>query len=116
MGIQKFERSKWRDVCAAVSIALLGKRAEIEVVDHFVFQPREMYLDSGSVECNRDAARQSGAGRAVILRVRLQDFKIHNVRISTHALDLILAMVVGGGPHEVDRGGRVVALHPNDFV
>jgi hypothetical protein len=81
MGIQKFERSKWPDVCAAVSIALLGKRAEIEVVslddglliearwlpvigiafdpvndslrimldgvDHFVFQPREMYLDFG---------------------------------------------------------------------
>jgi hypothetical protein len=82
MGIQKFERSKWIDVCAAVSVALLGKRAEIEVVspidglliearwlpvigivfdpvndslkimldgvDHFVFQPREMYLDFGS--------------------------------------------------------------------
>jgi len=81
MGIQKFERSKWIDVCAAVSITLLGKRAEIEVVsptdglliearwlpvigivfdpendslkimldgvDHFVFQPREMYLDFG---------------------------------------------------------------------
>jgi hypothetical protein len=81
MGIQKFERSKWPDVCAAVSIALLGKRAEIEVVslsdglliearwlpvigiafdpvndllrimldgvDHFVFQPKEMYLDFG---------------------------------------------------------------------
>ena len=81
MGIQKFERSKWTDVCAAVSVALLGKRAEIEVVslsdgllieaqwlpvigiafdpvndsmrimldgvDHFVFQPREMYLDFG---------------------------------------------------------------------
>jgi hypothetical protein len=81
MGIQRFDRSKWIDVCAAVSIALLGKRAEIEVaspadglliearwlpmigiaydpvddalkimldgVDHFVFQPREMYLDFG---------------------------------------------------------------------
>jgi hypothetical protein len=81
MGIQKFERSKWADVCAAASIALLGKRAEIEVVslsdgllieahwlpvigiafdpvndslrimldgvDHFVFQPKEMYLDFG---------------------------------------------------------------------
>ena len=81
MGIQKFERSKWPHVCAAVSIALLGKRAEIEVVslsdgllieahwlpvigiafdpvndllrimldgvDHFVFQPKEMYLDFG---------------------------------------------------------------------
>jgi hypothetical protein len=81
MGIQKFERSKWTDVCAAVSVALLGKRAEIEVVslsdglliearwlpvigiafdpvndalkimldgvDHFVFEPREMYLDFG---------------------------------------------------------------------
>jgi len=32
MGIQKFDRSKWSDVCAAISIALLGKRAEIEVV------------------------------------------------------------------------------------
>ena len=81
MGIQTFERSKWIDVCAAVSIGLLGKRAEIEVaspadgiliearwlpvigiaydpvddalkimldgIDHFVFQPREMYLDFG---------------------------------------------------------------------
>ncbi|MDB6086517.1 MAG: hypothetical protein JWN43_4398 [Gammaproteobacteria bacterium] len=81
MGTQKFDRSKWIDVCAAVSIAMLGKRAEIEVmspadgiliearwlpmigimydpasdalkimldgVDHFVFQPREMYLDFG---------------------------------------------------------------------
>jgi hypothetical protein len=79
MGIQKFDRSKWIDVCAAISVALLGKRAEIEVVspadglqigarwlpmigivfdpvndelkimldgvDHFVFQPREMYFD-----------------------------------------------------------------------
>lgn len=32
MGIQKFDKSKWIDVCAAVSIVLLGKRAEIEVV------------------------------------------------------------------------------------
>jgi hypothetical protein len=81
MGLQKFERSQWTHVCAAVSIGLLGKRAEIEVVspvdgilieaqwlpvigiaydpandalkimlegvDHFVFQPREMYLDFG---------------------------------------------------------------------
>jgi len=81
MGIKKFDRSKWIDVCAAVSIGMLGKRAEIEVVspadgvlvevqwlpmigivydpvtdalkimldgvDHFVFQPREMYLDFG---------------------------------------------------------------------
>jgi Family of unknown function (DUF5335) len=81
MGIQKFDRSKWIDVCATVSIGMLGKRAEIEVVspadgllvearwlpiigivydpvndtlkvmldgvDHFVFQPREMYLDFG---------------------------------------------------------------------
>jgi hypothetical protein len=81
MGIQKFDRSRWIDVCAAVSTGLLGKRAEIEVVsptdglliearwlpvigivfdpvsdalkimldgvDHFVFQPREMYLDFG---------------------------------------------------------------------
>ena len=79
--MQKFERSRWAEVCAAVSIGLLGKRAEIEVVspvdgilveaqwlpvigiafdsandalkimldgvDHFVFQPREMYLDFG---------------------------------------------------------------------
>jgi len=79
MGIQKLDRSKWIDVCAAVSSGMLGKRAEIEVVspvdgimiearwlpmigivfdpvndslrimldgvDHFVFQPREMYLD-----------------------------------------------------------------------
>jgi Family of unknown function (DUF5335) len=81
MGIQQFERSRWIDVCAAVSNGLLGKRAEIEVaspvdgiliearwlpmigivydpvndalkimldgVDHFVFQPREMYVDFG---------------------------------------------------------------------
>ena len=81
MGIQKFDKSKWSDVCAAISITLLGKRAEIEVVspddglliaaqwlpmigivfdpvndelkimldgvDHFVFQPREMYFDFG---------------------------------------------------------------------
>jgi len=81
MGIKKCDRSKWIDVCAAVSIGMLGKRAEIEVVspadgvlvevqwlpmigivydpvtdalkimldgvDHFVFQPREMYLDFG---------------------------------------------------------------------
>jgi hypothetical protein len=81
MGLQKFERSQWTHVCAAVSIGLLGKRAEIEVVspvdgilieaqwlpvigiaydpendalkimlegvDHFVFQPQEMYLDFG---------------------------------------------------------------------
>jgi hypothetical protein len=81
VGIQKIDRSKWIDVCAAVSNGLLGKRAEIEVaspadgllieapwlpvigidydpvndalkimldgVDHFVFQPREMYLDFG---------------------------------------------------------------------
>jgi hypothetical protein len=32
MGIQKFDRSEWCDVCAVISIALLGKRAEIEVV------------------------------------------------------------------------------------
>ena len=32
MGLQKFERSQWTHVCAAVSIGLLGKRAEIEVV------------------------------------------------------------------------------------
>jgi hypothetical protein len=82
MGIQKFDRSEWSDVCAAISIAVLGKRAEIEVVspddglligaqwlpmigiafdpvsdklkimldgvDHFVFQPKEMYSDFGS--------------------------------------------------------------------
>jgi hypothetical protein len=81
MGIQKLDRSKWIEVCAAVSSGMLGKRAEIEVVspvdgvliearwlpmigivfdpvndamkimldgvDHFVFQPREMYLDFG---------------------------------------------------------------------
>jgi hypothetical protein len=81
MGLQKFERSKWMDVCAAASVEMLGKRAEIEVVspidgilieaswlpvlgiaydavsdalkimlegvDHFVFQPRELYLDFG---------------------------------------------------------------------
>jgi hypothetical protein len=81
MGIQKLDRSKWIDVCAAVSSGTMGKRAEIEVVspvdgimiearwlpmigivfdpvndslrimlegvDHFVFQPREMYLDFG---------------------------------------------------------------------
>jgi hypothetical protein len=32
MGTQKFDRSEWSDVCAAISITLLGKRAEIEVV------------------------------------------------------------------------------------
>jgi hypothetical protein len=32
MGLQKFDRSKWIGVCTAVSIGLLGKRAEIEVV------------------------------------------------------------------------------------
>jgi hypothetical protein len=32
MGIQKFDRPEWSDVCAVISIALLGKRAEIEVV------------------------------------------------------------------------------------
>jgi hypothetical protein len=81
MGIQKLDRSKWIDACAAVSNGMMGKRAEIEVVspvdgvmiearwlpmigivfdpvndsmrimldgvDHFVFQPREMYLDFG---------------------------------------------------------------------
>jgi hypothetical protein len=81
MGLQKIERSRWIGVCAAVSIGLLGKRAQIEVispvdgflievhrlpvigiaydaandalrimmdgVDHFVFQPREMYVDFG---------------------------------------------------------------------
>ncbi|HEY4442910.1 MAG TPA: DUF5335 family protein [Steroidobacteraceae bacterium] len=81
MGIQKFDKSTWTDVCAAVSTGMLGKRAEIEVishadgiligaqslpmigiafdpvndelkimldgVDHFVSQPREMYLDFG---------------------------------------------------------------------
>jgi hypothetical protein len=31
-GIQEFDKSKWIDVRAAVSIRLLGKRAEIEVV------------------------------------------------------------------------------------
>jgi len=79
MGIQRFDRSMWVTVCAAISANLLGKRAEIEVVspvdglltetlgqpvlgiiydpandvlrlqlegiDHFVFQPKEMYLD-----------------------------------------------------------------------
>jgi hypothetical protein len=79
MGVQKLDRSKWIDVCAAISHGLQGKRAEIEVVsatdgvlsealmqpvlgivydpandalkimldgiDHFVFSPREMYLD-----------------------------------------------------------------------
>jgi hypothetical protein len=79
MGLQKLDRSKWIDVCAAISLGLRGKRAEIEVVsatdgllsealrqpvlgivydpandalkimldgvDHFVFNPREMYLD-----------------------------------------------------------------------
>jgi hypothetical protein len=81
MELQRVERSKWVDVCAAISGGLLGKRAEIELVspavglliealwqpvigisydpvndalkimldgvDHFVFQPREMYLDFG---------------------------------------------------------------------
>jgi hypothetical protein len=81
MGLQRIERSRWTGVCAAVSIGLLGKRAQIEVVspvdgllieahqlpvigiaydaandalrimmdgvDHFVFQPRELYLESG---------------------------------------------------------------------
>jgi hypothetical protein len=81
MGLRKFDRSQWIDVCAALSIGLQGKRAEIEVVspvdgilieahwlpvigiaydpendalkimmdgvDHFVFQPREMYFDFG---------------------------------------------------------------------
>ena len=32
MGLQKLDRSRWMGVCAAVSVALLGKRAEIEVV------------------------------------------------------------------------------------
>ena len=32
MGLQKFERSEFIRVCAAVSSRLLGKRAEIEVV------------------------------------------------------------------------------------
>jgi hypothetical protein len=32
MGIQKLDKPKWIDVCAALSIGLLGKRAEIEVV------------------------------------------------------------------------------------
>jgi hypothetical protein len=86
MGLQKLDRSKWIDVCAAISLGLQGKRAEIEVVsatdglltealrqpvlgivydadndalkimldgvDHFVFSPREMYLDfaRGSVQ------------------------------------------------------------------
>ena len=82
MESQRFDRSKLIGVCAAVSGALLGKRAEIEVVsptdgiliearwlpvigivydpandtlkimldgvDHFVFHPREMYLDFGA--------------------------------------------------------------------
>lgn len=81
MGPHKFERSKWMDVCAAASVEMLGKRAEIKVispiegilieanwlpvlgiaydaasdalkimlegVDHFVFQPRELYFDFG---------------------------------------------------------------------
>jgi uncharacterized protein DUF5335 len=81
MGVEKIDKSRWIGVCAAVSIGLLGKRAQIEVispgdgllieahrlpvigiaydaendalrimldgVDHFVFQPRELYLDSG---------------------------------------------------------------------
>ena len=81
MGIQRFDRSMWITVCAAISANLLGKRAEIEVVspadglltetlgqpvlgiiydpandvlrlllegiDHFVFQPKEMYFDFG---------------------------------------------------------------------
>ena len=81
MALQKFDRSKWMDVCAAASVEMLGKRAEIEVVspidgilieanwlpvlgiaydsesdalkimmdgvDHFVFQPRELYFDFG---------------------------------------------------------------------
>jgi hypothetical protein len=81
VGLQKLDRSRWMEACAAVSVTLLGKRAEIEVVspavgilieanwlpvigisydpaedslkimldgvDHFVFQPREMYLDFG---------------------------------------------------------------------
>jgi hypothetical protein len=79
MGVQRFDRSMWINVCAAISTNLLGKRAEIEFVsladglltealkqpvlgiiydpandvlkillegmDHFVFQPKEMYLD-----------------------------------------------------------------------
>jgi hypothetical protein len=32
MGIQKFDRSEWSDMCAVISIALMDKRAEIEVV------------------------------------------------------------------------------------
>jgi hypothetical protein len=81
MGVQRFDRSIWINVCAAISANLLGKRAEIEFVsladglltealkqpvlgiiydpendvlkillegiDHFVFQPKEMYLDFG---------------------------------------------------------------------
>jgi pyridoxal/pyridoxine/pyridoxamine kinase len=36
VGIQKFDRSKWIDVCAAVSIGMLGKRAEIEVISRWL--------------------------------------------------------------------------------
>jgi hypothetical protein len=32
MGLQKFDRSKFFDVCTALSSSVLGKRAEIEVV------------------------------------------------------------------------------------
>jgi hypothetical protein len=79
MGVQRFDRSTWMNVCAGISANLLGKRAEIEFVsladglltealkqpvlgiiydpandvlkillegiDHFVSQPKEMYLD-----------------------------------------------------------------------
>jgi Family of unknown function (DUF5335) len=71
MGLEKIDRRRWIDVCAAISWGIRGKRAEIEVreaprqpvlgiaydpaidaltimldgVDHFVFNPREMYLD-----------------------------------------------------------------------
>jgi hypothetical protein len=67
-------------------------------------EPASIVRDGRQVR-NRDAARPSGTGRAVILRVQLKDFEIHNVRISTHALDLILAMVVGCGPHEIETEG-----------
>jgi hypothetical protein len=71
MALQKFDRSKWMDVCAAASVEMLGKRAEIEVVspidgilieanwlpvlgiaydsvsDALKIQPRELYFDFG---------------------------------------------------------------------
>jgi hypothetical protein len=51
VGIQKVDKSKWIDVCAVVSIGLLGKRAEIEFVSRIDGDSDWSALAAGNRDC-----------------------------------------------------------------